>query len=261
MIRARHGEKWTFTRVHNAILESDRTTIEKAVYWTLCYFADQEGFCFPSYATIAKMASCSKRSAISAIESLEKYGWLTKEKRTTDNGDQTSNGYVIHSKPVVQEVHDPYATVAPPLVQEVHPNENHINESQVNNGQVLTLQFEDSSEKQADYEEQVDSVIGYFNQQTGKSLSRQTKRYRNSISKAFAAGYTYDQLTAIIDNVAEEWPGRIPDSKLTPEIVFRPSKMQERLEFAEKSAEKRNRSSLSIEPPPAVSFHFNRESQ
>ena len=78
----------------------DLTTHEKMVYITLRSYANpHEPQAFPSYATIAKKGSMSRRQAIRCMESLVEKGIIRKEMRTTVTKNkivkQTSNLYHI----------------------------------------------------------------------------------------------------------------------------------------------------------------------
>jgi len=69
---------------------------EMLVLMVLADSADAEtASSFPSVAHIARMARMSKRSAQSALQSLEQEGWITREKRSRENGSERSSLYVI----------------------------------------------------------------------------------------------------------------------------------------------------------------------
>lgn len=104
---------------------------EKMAYTVLRSFANpREAVAFPSYATIARLGSMSRRQAIYAVQGLVEKGLLRKEMRYDVTKDRkirnTSNKYYIE-RPVVQEMHHPSAQDAPPQcttcttpVQEMH---------------------------------------------------------------------------------------------------------------------------------------------
>ena len=90
-------EGWNFTIVHNDVIESDMSTVQKMVYVAICHFADSRGKnSFPSYKTIGKLAGCSRRAAIMAVDKLVERGFVRKDTRMTADG-QTSNIYTILS--------------------------------------------------------------------------------------------------------------------------------------------------------------------
>lgn len=85
-----------FTMVSNElILCENMSPTLKTVYSVICCYANiKDSSCYPSYATIAKKAGISRRTAITAIQTLQDCGLL--EKETRKNGsDYTSNVYVI----------------------------------------------------------------------------------------------------------------------------------------------------------------------
>ena len=83
----------------------------------LCKFADNQEHCFPSYTTIAKIASISRRSAQNAINELTNVGYIGKEIRIREGGkDRLSNLYTI--KRQYHYLPAPMAGDATPLGQE-----------------------------------------------------------------------------------------------------------------------------------------------
>lgn len=117
--------------VPTEILDMEELTIyEKMVYVVLRSYANsQDDTAFPSYETIAKKASMSKRKAIDCVEKLVKLGLLIKEerKKVSKNGkiSPTSNLYTIRrpaevKQGVVNDMHHPSAPDAPPLVHDMH---------------------------------------------------------------------------------------------------------------------------------------------
>ena len=59
-----------------ALCDSDATLIEKAVGHVLAMYMNADGACFPSIPTIARGASCSKRTVHNALAGLESRGLL-----------------------------------------------------------------------------------------------------------------------------------------------------------------------------------------
>ena len=117
--------------VPTEILDMEELTIyEKMVYVVLRSYANsQDDTAFPSYDTIAKKASMSKRKAIDCVEKLVKLGLLVKEerKKVSKKGkiSPTSNLYYIRrpsevNKGVVNDMHHPSAPDALPLVHDMH---------------------------------------------------------------------------------------------------------------------------------------------
>ena len=128
---------WHFTMVPNSVLfAAELSTTQKCVFVALCSFMDSNGSgAYPSYRKVAERASCSKRAAIAAINNLVNRGYVIKDYRINDYGEQTSNIYKVVTDAPGGE------TVAPGVVNEVHPggetvapkrepfNESHSNES------------------------------------------------------------------------------------------------------------------------------------
>lgn len=57
--------------------------------------ANDEGVCWPSYATIARRARCSRRQAIRCVQHLQREGWLNVTTRRIDMTKNTSNIFKI----------------------------------------------------------------------------------------------------------------------------------------------------------------------
>lgn len=84
------------------------TNNEKLVYIVLQSFTNaHENTAFPSYSTIAKLASISRQTAITCVKSLIEKGLIIKEKRFIENKngqiERTSNLYVIRMPKVPVE--------------------------------------------------------------------------------------------------------------------------------------------------------------
>lgn len=126
-IRKKERKNWFYS--YNMIFDLPVSEHAKIVYLYLCRCADTEDQAFPSYGTMAKKCSISRRTAIRAIQELEEVGLLTKEERTIlKNGKpvNTSNLYTIYDCPnevnegVVSEGHPPSVTQSLPLVPHSH---------------------------------------------------------------------------------------------------------------------------------------------
>lgn len=89
------GKTGRFIRLDQETVGRLRPT-ELAVYVALCAFADGKNrSCFPSYATLARRAGCSRRTAIRAVSGLEKLGLVIKQEQRSVKGDPTANLYVL----------------------------------------------------------------------------------------------------------------------------------------------------------------------
>ena len=67
----------------------------KLVLIKLADQANDKGECYPSYSTIAKAAECSKRSAMTHVEQLEKDGFLIIQRRKVKDNQNLSNVYIL----------------------------------------------------------------------------------------------------------------------------------------------------------------------
>ncbi len=128
---------------------SDLTTHEKMVYVILRSFANpHKAEAFPSYETIARMGSMTRRHAINCVKQLVEKGLILKEERldVTKNRKirNTSNLYKLQTPKVVNTVHQGSEPDSPPLVNTVHqgseyssPDHNHLTDpseqNQLNN--------------------------------------------------------------------------------------------------------------------------------
>ena len=83
---------------YNTVMGGQLTAYEIAVYVVLCAFASStEKTCFPSYATLATKAGCSRCTVIRAVARLEELGFIVKQGQTSKKGDPTSNRYLIRA--------------------------------------------------------------------------------------------------------------------------------------------------------------------
>lgn len=90
-----------YTTIPN-ILFSDRRLMRSAiiVFGVLQSHSGINGEIYPSYETIAEEGQISKRTAIRAVNQLEKYGYLIKMKGTFSGGQkQASNYYFLNPNP------------------------------------------------------------------------------------------------------------------------------------------------------------------
>ena len=83
-----------FTIVENIVLEDQALgPVDVLVYIALAKHADAEGVCWPSMATIARLARVGRSKAFEAIKHLEARGYLTRNARFRPDGGVTSNVY------------------------------------------------------------------------------------------------------------------------------------------------------------------------
>lgn len=89
-----------FTMIPHEVVRDSATfgdIYEKMVYFVLKSHAVNGTGAFPSYATIAKEAQCSRDKAINCVKSLVSKKLITKSARKNSEGDQTSNVYTIEN--------------------------------------------------------------------------------------------------------------------------------------------------------------------
>lgn len=106
-IKVQEGRKFNFTMLENEIIDNiDRfSKSEVLAYMVLARHANNEDSCFPSYSTIAKKMRCSKRTAIDAIDSLEKKGVIKKQiRKNTNNKENNTNIYKLVNIVAIDEV-------------------------------------------------------------------------------------------------------------------------------------------------------------
>ena len=83
-----------FTIVENIVLEDQALgPVDVLVYIALAKHADAEGVCWPSMATIARLARVGRSKAFEAIKHLEALGYLKRTPRFRPDGGVTSNAY------------------------------------------------------------------------------------------------------------------------------------------------------------------------
>lgn len=99
----------------------------KLVLLKLADQANDNGLCWPSYATIAAACEVDRRTVIRHIKQLEKDGFLRVEKTyNKEAGKNFSNRYHLtiangDKKSLVSEDHHPSDKLSPPLVTKDHP--------------------------------------------------------------------------------------------------------------------------------------------
>lgn len=82
---------------------------------------------------------------------------------------------------------------------------------------------------------QIDEVLTYLNEKTGKQFSLKTQANRNSISGRINAGYTVEDCKLVIDEQTKCWLGNLEMEKyLRPMTLFRPSNFESYLNEARK---------------------------
>ena len=106
-INIQEGRKFNFTMLENDIIDNvDKyTKSEVLAYMVLARYANNDDTCFPSYNTIALKMRCSKRTAIEAIDSLEKKGVIKKQIRKNENNkENNTNIYKLVGAVTIGEI-------------------------------------------------------------------------------------------------------------------------------------------------------------
>lgn len=117
---------------------------DKLVLTILASYADQQGYCWPSVATLAADASVSERQVQYCLKALRDVGALEVIPRTKPDGSDASNGYWLlgyDKQGGVQVVHRGGAQRAPGGVQEVHPNNTSTNRTSEHTTATTTSAF------------------------------------------------------------------------------------------------------------------------
>ena len=86
----------SFEAMAMVVTVEDISPINKLVLILLSNYADENSKCFPSYDKIAKLANCSRRTAVRSINTLNKLGLVSIERRKLSNNDNQSNIYTIN---------------------------------------------------------------------------------------------------------------------------------------------------------------------
>ena len=120
-----------FTLVENIVLEDQELgPVDILVYIALAKHADSEGTCWPSLATIARLARVCRSSVAQAIKRLEARGYLQRTARFRPDGGVTSNVYKLMPMEVkaypVAQADTPRPAGAPAPVQQVDTNYIHL---------------------------------------------------------------------------------------------------------------------------------------
>lgn len=214
-----HSTGWTFTRVKNAIFDSGLKPNERLAYVVLSYFADNDGACFPSYASIAEKMGCSRPTAINAVDSLVSKGWVSKKERSED-GEQTSNIYVIHEG-VVKNFNWGGKESLLGVVKNLYPNESHLNENH------LTIQQDAFTE-----------VLEYTNTTLGRRFKPDNPDHRAAITAALKS-YSVDDLKVLVDWVKATWTTESLRKAWFPRSIFGGDKLDSKIQYAADFAAKR----------------------
>jgi hypothetical protein len=117
-----------FTLLENIVLEDQELgPVDLLVYIALAKHADGEGVCWPSMATIGKLARCARETVARSITHLEARGYLRRTARFRPDGGVTSNAYKLmpieaRRYPLVAQDDTPCDRESHPPVRQDHTN-------------------------------------------------------------------------------------------------------------------------------------------
>jgi len=117
-----------FTLIENVVLEDlELGPVDILVYIALAKHADGEGTCWPSMATIGRLARCARETVARSITHLEARGYLKRTARFRPDGGVTSNVYKL--MPIEAKIYPPVAQDDIPCDLGSHPpvRQNHTN--------------------------------------------------------------------------------------------------------------------------------------
>ncbi len=88
------------TILTRAAFDKRLSASSKMVLQALQYHTGKNGYCWPSYDTIANEIGLSRKTIITAVKKLEFYGYVYKEKGTkAGTNKQSSNRYYLNMNP------------------------------------------------------------------------------------------------------------------------------------------------------------------
>ena len=159
------------------------------IYIVIARFVDRQDKAFPSVPTIAKKGSMSERQVQAIINSLVKKKLLKKDSRLNkDNKSKTSNLYTLLSiksnqpgkdgdTEVMNDMHHPGEYDAPPLVNDVHPNNTSVKKKDLNSVNVPAEEgvVENSTKPIVEENAEVDEDVNEIRRKIKESLEGNEK--------------------------------------------------------------------------------------
>lgn len=94
------GRRFAFVILPEWLLREDVSHLAIRVYALIAQHA-RDGQAWPSRNRLAKLAGCSVRSIVRAVDDLERVGAITRQQRTGEHGEHRSNLYTIHELPAL----------------------------------------------------------------------------------------------------------------------------------------------------------------
>lgn len=84
-------------------------------------------------------------------------------------------------------------------------------------------------EKPDEHEEEVQEIVDYLNEKSGKKFRSKTENTKKAIHGRLKDGYSVDDFKKVIDTKVAEWQGTDWEKYLTPDTLFRPSNFEKYL--------------------------------
>lgn len=187
------------------ILDDDNISANaRLIYFALSKFADKDGKCYPSFATLAKKTKLTDRTIRKYIPELIKNNWIRKEQRKKEGGAWENNLYILHRLGVRKEI--PKGTEGDSEgVRNQFPT-NLSNITYPYNYNNINI---------------VEQVINYLNDKTGKSYKSKTSKTKSLINARLKDGFTFEDFKKVIDIKSKEWlTDKAMNKYLRPETLF-----------------------------------------
>ncbi|MBR3646575.1 MAG: conserved phage C-terminal domain-containing protein [Lachnospiraceae bacterium] len=123
-----------------------------------------------------------------------------------------------------------------------------IDKDSIDNNINIVRKLTEEKVKKDSYMDQVEEILSYLNEKTGKKFTSRSKSSVKMIKDRLREGYVVDEFKAVIDNKVAAW-GNNPDMKiyLRPETLFRPSHFDSYLNDVEDEKQKRKREAAEID--------------
>lgn len=215
----------------NDIFDNERLdTKEKLVYLYLCRCSNNGSAAFPSYSTIGKKCSFSRRSAIEAVNGLVGKGIVKRVPRGDESGSK-SNVYRITARGADSapgaDISPPSADIAPGVVQILHPPS--AESAPYKELSIKNQSYKEPSKKDMSGSPDASLLINVIDHLNGKMGSRyrwQTDSTAKAIGARWKEGYKLEDFKTVIDKKVAEWKGTDMEQYLRPDTLFRPGKFE-----------------------------------
>lgn len=157
-LEPRDGRKPGWFWADNKVLEVHAAKIGLhafAVYMALSKHTNENGQCWPSTKTIAKLLGISQRTVVKAIHTLDDYGLIILEERSEKGKGQISHMYTLtpgdmlspratrKANTPMHDMHRGYAPDAQAPMHDMHTNKTKVNKTQLTNDDAPSSQMSD----------------------------------------------------------------------------------------------------------------------